>query len=285
MSGLVFPAITYGTFFTFMVLAFNQLTKALWSSDERLYYKRRFVNTLKSQQEKYMKPTEDSKMQNAFFAAGFQGMTDFKWLMYRFLIIIFTLIYFLVFVENIMWSIASIIVMFAATSSYKYSPVNFYLKGRANKIQQRKEIELFTLFALLKTDLMASNTNQVNVYHLVSETTSYFKDINYVLVKFLSLWKKSPEAAGAVFQTELSSDTAKFIGDVLSKLHNMDRKTALDLINEQADVFTYKRTELAVQREEKKRFLFFSLFFTASFFGIVWFLYFTYVMVMKNMSF
>ncbi|MEK6190606.1 MAG: hypothetical protein N2A99_06420 [Carnobacterium alterfunditum] len=284
MASYAMPIIQYGIFFILLLMALNLFIKALWSTDERLYFKRRFVNQLKSQRDKFVKTDIESVTVQLFRAAGMPKMSDSKWLFIRMILILITVTY-LVIEGNLIGAFTSIIIIYLVTEvKYNFSPVNLFLKKRASSIQQKKEIELFTLFALLKTDLTASNSDQVNVYHLINETTSYFKEINYVLVKFLTLWKKSPEVAGAVFQKELSSETAGFIGDVLSKLHNMDRKDALALLSEQGEVFTYKRAELAVQKEEKTRYIFFMLFFIASFFGIAWFLYFTYSMISQNMT-
>lgn len=285
MIAYAFPVIQYGTFLTLLLMAVNQLIKAMYSSDERSYMRKRFINTLKSQQQKIIKVDSESKTNLLFRSAGYANMTDMKWLLIRIPLIFIPFIYFLMQADFFTAFVVLGILYISTETGIKFSPVVWFLREQKKSIQQKKEVELFTLFALLKTDLMASNTNQVNVYHLVSETTSYFKEINYVLVKFLSLWKKSPDDAGAVFQKELSGETASFIGDVLSKLHNMDRVDALNLLSEQGEVFTYKRSELAIQREEKKRLLFFILFFLASFAGIVWFLYFTYSMVSLNMNY
>ena len=285
MGAYAFPIIQYGTFFVFLTMALLQFFKVLWSTDERVYIKNRFIRTMKSQQNRFLKVKVESESTKLFRAAGFYKMSDLKWLLIRFLLILVGALY-LVYHDQIRNAVIYIALIYIATEVYiKFSPITLYLKRRNRMIQQRKELELFTLFALMKTDLMASNHEQVNVYHLVSETTPYFKEINHVLVRFLALWKKSPEEAGTVFQKELEGETADFLGDVLSKLHNVNRKDALHLLSEQGEAFSYKPAELAVQRAEGKRHIYFALFFTSSFVGIAWFMYFCYAMVAESMNF
>lgn len=281
----LFPIIQYGTFLGFLLAALNQLFRAMYSSDERIYMKRRFINSLKSQQEKIVKLEEQSKAKQKFLEAGFTNMSEMKWLLFRIPIILLPFTYFLLEKSYVTAIVIAVILYFLTEIGFKQSLINFYLNGRKKSLQNKKEIELFTLFDLLKTDLKASNYEQVNAYHLVNESLPYFKDIEYVLVRFLSLWKKSPKEAGAVFHQELSGETATFIGDVLAKLHNMNRTDAVNLLEEQGEVFTYKRAEMAFQKEEKKRLMFFVLFFIAAFSGIAWFLYFTYNMISLNMNY
>lgn len=275
----------YGTFLVTMGMALNQFIKAMYSNDERSYMKRKLVNNLKSQQQRILKVDPDSTTQRLFREAGLSSVSEFRWLLIRLTLTLLPTIYFLVDREILTAVVVMTIMFFATETTLKFSPVTWFLKGRKKAIQESKETELFTLFALFKTDLMASQSEQVNVYHLVHEARPYFKKIDYVLVQFLSLWKKSPESAGAVFHKELSGETASFIGDVLSKLHNMNRTDALNLLAEQGEVFTFKRAEIANQKEEKKRLMFFIMFTLASFTGIVWFMYLTYSMVSDSMNF
>ena len=278
------PILQYGPFAVLWMMALVQMYKAMWSSDERVYFKRQFIRTLKSQQRKVVRE-EESKVAVLFRESGLSWLDDARWLLVRvFLLAVGTV--WLVALGEYMWAILYFVGMYIATElTFKFSVAYQLLQMRKRGIYRKKELELFTLFALLKTDLLASSNEQINVYHLIQENLPYFEQINSLLVRFLSIWKRSPQMAGSVFHKELEGETAQFLGDVLGKLHKLNRADALALLEEQGEVFTFKRSELAVQRADVQRKVYFIFFMISALVGIFWFMWFCYSMIAESINF
>ena len=167
----------------------------------------------------------------------------------------------------------------------KYSAINLYLNQRLRKIKDEKEGELFTLFALFKTDIMSDTKPQINVFTLVNRNLTYFDRIRPTLIRFLQMWTKSPEAAGKVFANELSGDSAEFLGDFMGKLNSMNRTDAVHLLEEQSEIFSHKRSEQVMQKAEIQRNGYFLFFFISAFASIAWFMWFMYDMTARSMNF
>jgi hypothetical protein len=268
-----------------MLLAVTQIYAALWTTEERIYLRNRVIRTWKTQAEKTKEKSKESEVTKWFREAGLPWFTNIRWLAIRIILLIIGVLYFAIFssITNLMLFI--IIIQYLTEPLFKYSGIRLFLKWRTQYIQEKKETELFTLFALLKTDLLSSPHEQVNAYYLLSESLPYFQYINGTLIKFLKMWRQSPEKAAKVFEEDLGGETAEFLSDVLSRLHNMNRMDAISLLSEQSQVLGYKRSEFAMRKAEVQRNVYYAFFIVSSFVGIFWFMWFIYSMTTTQMNF
>lgn len=285
MSAYGLLLIQYGVFTVILALATGFAYSALWTTDERVFLRNRMMRTWTNQSKALQVKAKESEVTLLFKQAGYSWMTNIRWMLIRTGVLVIGVAY-LMTTQSMSTTLLFVGVWLIATEPVlKFSMIRLLLKFRTEAVRRKKESELFSLFALIKTDLMANRSDQINVYHLIRETLPYFSSIKLVLFAFLEKWSESPEEAGKVFEKELGSDTAQFVGDTLAQLHKLPRQKAIQLLSEQGKVFVYKRSELAMQQAEMQRNFFFIFFFIAGFGVILWFMWFAYSMSMSSMNF
>lgn len=263
-----------------LLIALSQVYLALWTTQERVILRNRVVRTWQEKAVEISKKSAESEVTQLFKEAGFPYIDNVRWFVIRFILLVVSVIYFLATDSKALTIVLWIVLLhFATEPLFKYSAIRLLLRWRINSMARKKETELFTLFSLIKTDLLASDKEQVNVYHLINDSLPYFRYINATILRFLNLWRTSPEQAAKVFEQDIGGDTAQFIGDVLARLHNTSRTDALKLISEQGETFSYKRAELALQRAEIQRNVFYTFFLLSAFVGILWFMWVMYSLV------
>lgn len=279
MSAYAITVIPYLFFAIFMLMACSQAYVALWSVEERVTLRNRVIRTWQERSKEIKEKAGEAEVTQLFQEAGYPKMTNVKWLVVRIvlLVILVALLSGSTSLSLILLSIVSFMIL--TEPIFKYSAIRLFLKWRISSIKRQNELELFTLFSLLQTDLLATQDEQVNVYHLLSESLPYFRRINGTISKFLNLWRKSPETASKVFEQDLGGETAQFLGDVLSRLHNTSRTDAIELLSEQGELFTFKRSEIALQQAEVQRNMFYFFFLVSAFVGIIWFMWSMYSLI------
>lgn len=285
MSAYVVVIFQYGVYAILMSIALIQLYAALWTTEEKIYLRNRVIRTWKLGKLKTSKLSDESEVTLWFRQAGFPWMTSIRWLILRLSLLLVGTVYLSITSTLTMVVLYVAIFQILTEPLFKYSGIRLLLKFRNQHIQQQKETELFTLFALIKTDLLSSNESHVNVYYMLKKTLPYFQHINGTIIRFLHKWRQSPELAAKVFEEDLGGETAEFMVDILSRLHNMDRESALDLLSEQSQVLTFKRTELSMRKAEVQRNLFYTFYLIATFIGIFWFMWFMFELSSNSLNF
>lgn len=285
MSAYGLLLIQYGVFTIILALATGVTYSALWTTDERVFMRNRMMRTWSKQSKVIQSKATESEVTMLFKKAEFGWMTNVKWLLIRVIVLVLGIIYLMATQSMIATLLFVGIWLIGTEPLIKISGIRLLLKFQTESVRRKKESELFSLFALIKTDLMASRSDQINVYHLIREALPYFTSIKPVLLAFLEKWSESPSEAGKVFEKELGSETAQFVGDALAQLHKLPRQKAIQLLSEQGKVFVYKRSEMAMQQAEMQRNFFFIFFFISGFVVILWFMWFAYSMSMSSLNF
>lgn len=285
MTVYVLTAIQYVVLLVFFLLAMMQAYAALYTKEERRFIRNRVKRNLKKQKDVTNKHTEESEVTKWFRAAGLPWMNNYRFALIRVLSILAGSLY-LSFVTSPL-NIALFIGIWAISTEplFKFSLIRLFISRRIKKITESKEGELYSLFAMLKTDLLANTREEINVYFLLKDTLPYMNYIQPILTGFMRKWRESPELAGKEFETELGGDTAMFLGDFLGNLHSMSRTDALHVLNEQNEVFGHRRSEMLLQKAELQRNSFYIFFFVSAFMVIGWFMWFMYEMTTKSMNF
>lgn len=285
MTAYVLTAVQYFIFLLFLTFGFMQAYAAMYSKEERRFMRNRMKRKLKSKNEITKKKAEESMVTLLFREAYLPRMNNLRFSAVRVIGLIFGSLYLsmntspttlVLFVAG--WLIAT-------EPLFKYSAIRLFLGRRIKKINEKKESELFSLFAMLKTDLIGNVRDEINVYHLLKDTLPYVHYIKPMVNQFMRHWRSSPEDAGKKFETSLGGDTAQFLGDFLGKLHTMDRRNALFILEEQNEVFGHRRSEMLLQKAEIQRNQFYTFFFISAFMVIGWFLWFMYELTSTSMNF
>lgn len=285
MTAYVLTAIQYMGLLLFLILGFMRAYAALYSKEERRFMKNRMRRRFKNQNEAAKKKDESSEVTLLFREAYMPWMSTLRFSVIRVLGLALGALYFS------MTSSFTVLILFiafwliATEPLFKYSAIRLFLGRRIKKINEKKESELFSLFAMLKTDLIGNAREEINVYYLLKDTLPYTHYIRPIVNQFMRNWRESPEKAGKSFEVALGGDTAQFMGDFLGKLHSMDRKNALTILEEQSDVFGHRRSEMLLQKAEIQRNQFYTFFFLSAFMVIGWFLWFMYELTSTSMNF
>ncbi|WP_281864827.1 hypothetical protein [Planomicrobium okeanokoites] len=285
MTAYVLTAIQYGVFLIFVVLAMMQTYAALYSKEERRFMRNRVKRNLRKQNEVTKKRAAESEVTLMFGEAHLPWMNTLRFALLRVIGLMGGLMY-LSFTTS--WTNTVLFMVFWLVLTeplFKFSLIRLYLARRIKKITEKKEGELFSLFAMLKTDLIGNTRDEINVYHLLKDTLPYVYYIKPMVNQFLRQWKESPQTAGQNFESALGGETAQFLGDFLGGLHRMDRDNALQVLEEQNEVFGHRRSEMLLQKAEVQRNSFYTFFFLSAFAVIGWFMWFMFQMTSQSMNF
>lgn len=285
MTAYVLTAIQYGVFLIFVVLAMMQTYAAMYSKEERRFMRNRVKRNLRKQNEVTKKRAAESEVTLMFGEAHLPWMNTLRFALLRVIGLMGGLVY-LSFTTS--WTNTVLFMVFWLVLTeplFKFSLIRLYLARRIKKITEKKEGELFSLFAMLKTDLIGNTRDEINVYHLLKDTLPYVYYIKPMVNQFLRQWKESPQTAGQNFESAMGGETAQFLGDFLGGLHRMDRDNALQVLEEQNEVFGHRRSEMLLQKAEVQRNSFYTFFFLSAFAVIGWFMWFMFQMTSQSMNF
>lgn len=285
MTVYVLTAIQYVVFLIFLLLAMMQAYAALYSKEERRFIRNRVKRNLRKQSNVTKKHTEESEVTKMFHDAGLHWMNNYRFAIFRVITLMFGALYFSVASTPLNTLVFVAIWAILTEPLFKFSLIRLFIYQRIKKIRENKEGELYSLFAMLKTDLLANTREEINVYHLLKDTMPYMNYIQPILGRFMRKWRESPELAGRDFEKELGGETAMFLGDFLGNLHSMSRSDALHVLDEQNEVFGHRRSEMLLQKAELQRNSFYVFFFVSAFVVIGWFMWFMYEMTSKSMNF
>lgn len=284
-TSLLLTVIQYAVFALLIAISLVFLYKGLFDEYSRRLMRKRFVSHMEMQKQKAQVNAKASEVTDKFEKAQVPYINNVRYAIIRMGFILFLLVGFGLGTSLTTTVLIVAVAILATEPLLKYSAINLYLNQRLRKIKDEKEGELFTLFALFKTDIMSDTKPQINVFTLVNRNLTYFDRIRPTLIRFLQMWTKSPEAAGKVFANELSGDSAEFLGDFMGKLNSMNRTDAVHLLEEQSEIFSHKRSEQVMQKAEIQRNGYFLFFFISAFASIAWFMWFMYDMTARSMNF
>lgn len=275
----------YIVFALFMLAALQLLYQGLFSKNNNLSLSKQFITKLKVQQLRLQNTKKQSELTRLFRDAQIPFITNVHFFYLRIIILLILTLYIALTSDISMLLMVVGIYLIMSDPRLKFSIVGWFINKRIKRINYEKENELFTLFAVLKTDVISEERGELNVYDLINRNLPYFKRIEGTLIRFLHNWTVSPEKAGGIVKNELKSESAQFLGDFLAKLHTVSKKDAAHLLEEQGSVFGNARSEILMQRAEVQRNGYYLFFFISVFVSIIWFLWFMADITMSNLTF
>lgn len=252
---------------------------------ERQVFRTRLSQEIHSRNQKAIQKHERSPFQARLRETGLTFVSAYRFQIIRWSVIFAIAVYYLITplvqglpVDYTMLAIPLLLV-FITEPKIKFSALNMFLNTLLKNNQSKKMIELFTLFDILKADLKSLNKEQeVNIYNLLSEMLPLFNHIGGTLSRFLSLWKHDPLKAKEVFYEEIGTESSKVLGDILFKLNNTSKETALELIETEAKLFSVSYYESQKQDAVRKRNTYFVFFSVNILLILLWVIFFVTAM-------
>lgn len=265
--GLILSLFQYLLYFIFVTLGAFYLYKLLTTEEERKVYRTKILKQINERKNAIVKKNQVSPFQNRLRATGYTSLNATRYHIVRWSFLIFITFYYIVIPLTTSnhfdksYLAIPLILILLSEPSFSYSLTNKAIDFLINRKKRLKQVELFTLFDMLKAELSTLNANQeVNIYNILKESLPMYEHIAGTISRFLSLWKSSPQNAKDVFFNEIGGESSKVLGDILYKLDNTTKLEALKIIESESSVFSFSYYESELQGSIKRKNMFFILF-------------------------
>ncbi len=258
------------------------LYRSLSTANDRRIHRLMVLNTFQKGKYKAEKAFDDETFQTRLEDAGLDFLTPYRYEFIRWGILIVLTIYYVVVPafqqESVTTTPLSMIVLWGVVTEHRVknrwlSWINMLLDMFIRMRLRRKEIEIFTLYDLLKADLSGLKDGQeINVYSLLKQATPMFDYIQRPLSRFLSLWMTDPSKAKTVFYDEIGTQGAKTIGEVLIKIDSSTKKEAYNILKNESSVYQESFYKHELERQLKRKNYLIGMFSVDVFLKILWLL-------------
>jgi len=142
--------------------------------------------------------------------------------------------------SNYVFLIISLIIV---THPMKGLPL-FSLLMKITDIRAReKNKECFTLYSMIQNEFYNDVGKPLNMYSALTKLKPYFKAIDKALGKALLLWKKNPAEALEAFASEVGTEEAKDLAQILKNVDVSSPDDAKDILDSRYEQFVTKRQE------------------------------------------
>lgn len=230
----------------------------------RLRFKEKFYYSKKHTEERLQNRSFDEKLKEA----GLPFLNSVRFELIRLTVFLIYIVSYMILPiingENLTAATISILLIMWVITEHRFhipvSLVNPVLNLLIRSRQKKRSIELFTLYDVLKSDLQALQENQrVNVYNLLKDSLSMYKEIDGTVSRFLSTYLTNPKAAEKVFYEDINTLGAKTLGEIIVKIDNLSRDEALDVIQTESSTYSqhFFKEEFREGQKRKSRLQFF----------------------------
>ena len=288
---LLLNIVEYVVYTGFILLSVTMSYRFVTTEDQRVLYKNKLQKEIDLKIDEWLSKGKDTELQDSLSEIGIKYFTATVYQSVRllFVLIIFISQVLLPLIVEGTWNSLSIVITLlayvATEPKFKFSATSLVLKMLIENKRRHKIREVFTLFDILKAELLNMGENQdVNVYNLVRDVLPTLNHIQGTLAHFLSLWKRSPELAKDVFEDEIGGESAKVLGSVLYRLDSVSKSQALSLIKDESSVFTFSYYQGELRKSSGFSNIYFGFFMFVNVYILIWLVYFIYVMFNERMS-
>lgn len=239
--------IQYTFFAFFLISSVTLFYRTISTEEERRIHRLKILNTLNKGKMIAAETLDNESFKTRLEEAGLDFLTPFRYEVYRITILLGLGIYYigLPALSGNGINMASLLLLLYLIVCTEHrikirwlSLINIILDFLKNSRIRKKEVELFTLYDLLKAELNQLNDEkEINVYSLLKEITPNFTYIRNALKRFLSLWMIDPNNAKYVFYEDIGTPSAKTIGEVLIKIDSSSKHEAIDILQNESSVF------------------------------------------------
>ncbi|MDT3697883.1 MAG: hypothetical protein RO469_00530 [Thermincola sp.] len=120
----------------------------------------------------------------------------------------------------------------------------FSLLMKITDIRAReKNKECFTLYSMIQNEFYNDVDKPQNMYSTLAKLKPYFKAIDKAMGKALLLWKRNPAEALEAFATEVGTQEAKDLAQILKNVDASSSEDAKDILDSRYEQFVTKRQE------------------------------------------
>lgn len=140
-------------------------------------------------------------------------------------------------------SICLLAAAFAFTSTKNQMPLTYLLKKLREINTMNKNKECFLLYNMLLNEFYTDDHKSHNVYALLQKFSIYFDKIKPAIVKTLSVWKRNPEQALNLFSSEIGTEEARDLAQILKNVDASGPAQARDIIKSRYEQFQTSRHE------------------------------------------
>lgn len=247
------------------------------STNDRERYRTKIQKEIKMQKSKALKKARTSSLEAKLKKAGNPlGISAARYTFLRVVIMVVVSINYVVVpvIEGeftYTHLIIPALIYYITMTSYRYTPANLLINNLIESKKKKRVIELFTLFDMLKAELMTLNIEQqVNVYGVLKGMVDMFDHIDIPINKFLTHWKSDPRVAKEEFVSTIQEETAETIGNILYRLDRTNKEHALKLLDGESEVFSTDYYESHLQAMAKKKHYYFAFFALSTVLSFVW---------------
>lgn len=142
--------------------------------------------------------------------------------------------------SNYIFLIISLII---ATQPLKGLPLFSLLVKLVDIRAREKNKECFTLYSMIQNEFYNEVEKPLNMYSTLTKLKPYFKAIDKALGKALLLWKKNPAEALESFASEVGTEEAKDLAQILKNVDVSSPDDAKDILDSRYEQFVTKRQE------------------------------------------
>lgn len=288
---LILKIVEYGIYIGFLVLGTYYLYKSLTSNEERKFYRIKLIKEINERRNSIVAKSTESDFQKKLRVTGISFLSAVRYQIFRWSFIIVATGYYLILpiiktdqFDRSLFSIPVLLILISEPK-FKFSVVSKVLDSLIKRKKRQRTIELFTLFDMLKAELITLNKDQdVNIYNMLKDSITMFEYIPGTISRFLSLWKSSPETAKDVFYLEIGGESAKVLGDILFKLDNTSKDEALKILESESSIFSFSYYESELQGSIKQKNAFSLLFSVNILLIIAWLIIIVFTMFSDNLE-
>lgn len=253
--------------------------RALSTQEEREQRRTKLQKQIQKQQAKLLHRSKETKIERLLRKAGYPlGLNSI-----RFRILSITLLlgmvvgYGVLPIVNNTMNIINVYILVGAAfftlTSFKFSPIVLFLNYLIGVKQRKQRVELFTLFDMLKAEMNSlSEGQQVNIYGIIKDSTGMFEHIDDTINRFLSLWKTNPEQAKDSFVEMIPGTSSESLAEVLYRLDKTTKKEALQIVENESQIFSSQFLESQFQNNNKRKTFYFSFYSFSLVMVLIWLL-------------
>ena len=275
-----------------MILTANYLMYRFATTEfERKVHRSKLIQGFYSKRKSIEKKHTESKFQKSLNEASIKYISSLQYQIFR------SGIGFILAMNYLVWPFLSsgsfdtvgaliLIAYIGLTDPYfKFSLTNIVIEKIKTNRQQKKMIEVFELFDLLKSDLYSLQKNQpINIYNILKDNADNFDFIKVSIIKMLNVWKTSPEKSKEILFQDVGGDSTKALGEIIFKLDHLSKDNAINLMQQEQGSFSTQYYEVIKRIAQTRKSQIYMFGFISIFSVLIWLMVYFYLSVQDVMN-
>lgn len=135
------------------------------------------------------------------------------------------------------------VLFYYLSSTGKFMPVRYLLKKLKQINKRDKNRECFLLYSMLLNEFYIEEEKPYNMYAVLLRMSNYFNAIKPALYKTLAVWKRNPSLAMDFFASEVGTEEARDLAQIIKSVDTANTSDARDIIRGRYEQFQTNRHE------------------------------------------